>query len=313
MDLEDLPLNISREMLQHNPVLTKIRQGVVKKVLEYLKKRAENEADAYAAFWNNFGAVLKEGLYEELEHREALLKLARFRSTNGDALVSLADYVGRMKEGQNAIYYLTGDSLEAAARSPQLEGYRAKGIEVLLLTDGVDEFWVPAVGDYDGKSFKSVTRGGADLDAIKGDATADEKKPEPAAAGIDNLIALMKLALKDAVKDVRVSQRLTDSAVCLVADDGDMDMHLERLLQQHKRIDALAPRVLEINGSHPVIAAPRQGGLERQGRRGRRRRVAPARPGPHPGGRNAERPRPLREAAGRGAGQGLFLALILPI
>ncbi len=160
-----------------------------------------------------------------------------------------------MKEGQNAIYYLTGDSLEAASRSPQLEGYRAKGIEVLLLTDGVDEFWVPAIAEYDGKSFKSVTRGGADLDAIKGDAKADEKKPEPAAAGIDNLIALMKLTLKDAVKDVRVSQRLTDSAVCLVADEGDMDMRLARLLQQHKRIDTLMPRVLEINGSHPVIAA----------------------------------------------------------
>ncbi|HJR23241.1 MAG TPA: molecular chaperone HtpG [Dongiaceae bacterium] len=254
VDSEDLPLNISREMLQQNPVLTRIRQGVVKKVLDYLKKRGENETDAYAAFWNNFGAVLKEGLYEEPEHREALLKLVRFRSTHGDALVSLADYVGRMKEGQTSIYYLTGDSLEAAARSPQLEGYRAKGIEVLLLTDGVDEFWVPAVGGYDGKSFKSVTRGGADLDTIKGDAEA-EKKPEPAAAGIDNLVALMKLALKDAVKDVRVSQRLTDSAVCLIADDGDMDMRLARLLQQHKRIEALAPRVLEINGTHPVIAA----------------------------------------------------------
>jgi len=255
VDSEDLPLNISREMLQQNPVLTKIRQGVVKKVLEYLKKRAENEADAYAAFWSNFGAVLKEGLYEEADHRDVLLKLARFRSTNGEALVSLADYVGRMKEGQTSIYYLTGDSLEAAMRSPQLEGYRAKGIEVLLLIDGVDEFWVPAVGEYDGKGFKSVTRGGADLDAIKSDAKADEKKQEPAAAGIDNLIALMKLALKDSVKDVRVSQRLTDSAVCLVADEGDMDMRLARLLQQHKRIDALAPRVLEINGSHPVIAA----------------------------------------------------------
>ena len=255
VDSEDLPLNISREMLQQNPVLAKIRQGVVKKVLEYLKKRAESEPDAYSGFWDNFGAVLKEGLYEELEHREALLKLARFHSTNGEALVSLADYVGRMKEGQTSIYYLTGDTLETAARSPQLEGYRAKGIEVLLLTDGVDEFWVPAVGEYDGKSFKSVTRGGADLDAIKGDAQAAEKKQEPAAAGIDNLIAFMKLALKDAVKDVRVSQRLTDSAVCLVADDGDMDMRLARLLQQHKRIDALAPRVLEINGTHPVIAA----------------------------------------------------------
>jgi molecular chaperone HtpG len=255
VDSEDLPLNISREMLQQNPVLTKIRHGVVKKVIEYLKKKAENEADAYAAFWNNFGAVLKEGIYEDGEHKDALLKLARFHSTQGDSLVSLADYIGRMKEGQSAIYYLTGDSLETASRSPQLEGYRAKGIEVLLLTDGVDEFWVPAVAEYEGKTFKSVTRGGADLDAIKGDAKAEEKKPEPAAAGIDNLIALMKLTLKDAVKDVRVSQRLTDSAVCLVADEGDMDMRLARLLQQHKRIDALMPRVLEINGSHPVIAA----------------------------------------------------------
>jgi molecular chaperone HtpG len=255
VDSEDLPLNISREMLQQNPVLTKIRQGVVKRVLDYLKKRAENEPDAYAAFWNNFGAVIKEGIYEDAEHKDALLKLARFRSTNGDSPVSLADYVGRMKEGQSSIYYLTGDSLEAASRSPQLEGYRAKGIEVLLLTDGVDEFWVPAIGEYEGKSFKSVTRGGADLGSIKGDAKAEEKKPEPAAAGIDNLIALMKLTLKDTVKDVRVSQRLTDSAVCLVADEGDMDMRLARLLQQHKRIDALMPRVLEINGSHPVIAA----------------------------------------------------------
>jgi molecular chaperone HtpG len=255
VDSEDLPLNISREMLQQNPVLTKIHQGVVKRVLDYLKKRAENESDSYATFWNNFGAVLKEGIYEDPEHKDSLLKLARFRSTNGDALVSLADYIGRMKEGQTVIYYLTGDSLEAASRSPQLEGYRAKGIEVLLLTDGVDEFWVPAVGDYEGKSFKSVTRGGADLDAIKGDAKAEEKKPEPAAAGIDNLIALMKLTLKDNIKDVRLSQRLTDSAVCLVADEGDMDMRLARLLQQHKRIDALMPRVLEINGSHPVIAA----------------------------------------------------------
>jgi molecular chaperone HtpG len=242
-------------MLQHNPVLTKIRQGVVKRALEYLKKRSENEPDAYAAFWNNFGAVLKEGIYEDAEQKDALLKLARFRSTHGDALVSLADYSGRMKDGQNAIYYLTGESLQAATRSPQLEGYRAKGVEVLLLTDPVDEFWVPAVGDYEGKSFKSVTRGGADLDAVKGDAKAEEKKAEPAAAGIDNLIAMMKLTLKDQVKDVRVSQRLTDSAVCLVADEGDMDMRLARLLQQHKRIDALMPRVLEINGTHPVIAA----------------------------------------------------------
>ncbi len=255
VDSEDLPLNISREMLQQNPVLAKIRQGVVKKVLEHLKKKAENEADSYAAFWNNFGAVLKEGIYEDNDSRAALLNLVRFRSTHNDSLVSLADYVGRMKEGQSAIYYLTAESLEAAARSAQLEGYKAKGVEVLLLVDGIDEFWIPAVGEFEGKPFKSVTRGGADLDAVKGDDKAAAKQPEPAAAGIDNLIALMKLSLKDAVKDVRVSQRLTDSAVCLVADEGELDMRLARLLQQHKRLDSLAPRVLEINGAHPVIAA----------------------------------------------------------
>jgi molecular chaperone HtpG len=256
VDSEDLPLNISREMLQQNPVLAKIRAGVVKRVLDYLKKKAENEADSYARFWDNFGAVLKEGIYEDHDNKETLLSLARFRSTHGDALVSLADYAGRMKEGQNAIYYLTAESLEAASRSPQIEGYRAKGVEVLLLTDGIDEFWIPAVNEFQGKHFKSVTRGGADLDSVKGEAKpGEEKKPEPAAAGIDNLIAVMKLTLKDVVKDVRVSQRLTDSAVCLVADEGDLDMRLARLLQQHKRLDALAPRVLEINGSHPVIAA----------------------------------------------------------
>lgn len=255
VDSEDLPLNISREMLQQNPVLAKIRAGVVKRVLDYLKKKAENDAESYLTFWDNFGAVLKEGIYEDSENRETLLSLARFRSTHGDAPVSLADYAGRMKDGQTAIYYLTAESVEAASRSPQLEGYRAKGVEVLLLTDGIDEFWIPAVNEFQGKSFKSVTRGGADLDAVKGDDKSEEKKAEPAAAGIDNLLALMKLALKDAVKDVRLSQRLTDSAVCLVADEGDLDMRLARLLQQHKRLDALAPRVLEINGTHPLIAS----------------------------------------------------------
>ena len=260
VDSEDLPLNISREMLQQNPILTKIRAGLVKRVLGELAKKAENDAAAYGAFWDNFGAVLKEGIYEDAEQREPLLKLARFRSTTGnsatgDDLVSLADYVGRMKEGQSAIYYITGDSLEAVSRSAQLEGYRAKGVEVLLLTDPIDEFWIPAVEKFDGKEFKSVTRGGTDLDQVKADAGTKPEEKKPAAEGIDNLIALMKLSLKDAVKDVRLSSRLTDSAVCLVAEEGDMDMRLARLLKQHRQLDATLPRVLEINGSHPLIAA----------------------------------------------------------
>jgi molecular chaperone HtpG len=253
VDSEDLPLNISREMLQHNPVLAKIRAGLTKRVLAELKKKAEGDADSYAGFWDNFGAVLKEGLYEDAGQRDILLGLARFRSTTGDRPLSLAEYVGRMKEGQEAIYYITADDLDAARRSPQLEGFGARGIEVLLLTDPVDEFWIPAVAEFDGKPFRSVTRGGADLDKV---AKADDagKKDEPQPAGTDALVALLRLELKDAVKDVRASQRLTDSAVCLVADDGDMDIHLERLLKQHKQLDTTHKRVLEINPGHALIA-----------------------------------------------------------
>jgi len=258
VDSEDLPLNISRELLQHNPLLAKIRSGLVKRSLAELAKLAEKDGEAYGSFWDDFGPVLKEGLYEDTEQREALLKLARFRSTRAEGLTTglttLADYVGRMKPGQEAIYYITGETVEAAARSPQLEGFAARGVEVLLLADPVDEFWVPAVGGYDAKPFKSATRGGADLEKI---ALPEDKKKaaeEPQAAGTDALIALLKLTLKDAVKDVRASHRLEASAVCLVADEGDMDMHLERLLKQHRQLDGKSKRVLEVNPRHPVIA-----------------------------------------------------------
>lgn len=255
IDSEDLPLNISRETLQANPLIAKIRVALVKRLIGELQKKAENEPPSYGAFWANFGAVLKEGIYEDVENRDALLKLARFRSTAGEALISLADYVGRMKEGQKAIYTISGESIEALAKSPQLEGFRAKGVEVLLLTDPVDEFWMSMVDGFEGKPFKSVTRGGSDLDAVAKPDKADAKPAEAPAEGIDNLVALMKLPLKDAVKDVRVTDRLTDSAVCLVADEGDMDIHLERLMRQHKRLETSLPRVLEINGTHPLVAA----------------------------------------------------------
>jgi molecular chaperone HtpG len=254
VDSEDLPLNISREMLQHNPLLAKIRAGLVKRSLSELAKLAEKEPESYAEFWKNFGPVLKEGLYEDQEQRETLLKLARFRSTTGgEALISLADYVGRMKPGQEAIYYMSGESVEAAARSPQIEGFAARGVEVLLLADPVDEFWIPSVGAYDAKPFKSVTRGGDELEKI---ALPDEKKPAetPQAAGIDALIALLRLSLQDAVKDVRASTRLDASPVCLVADEGDMDIHLERLLKQHRQLDGAVKRVLEVNPRHALIA-----------------------------------------------------------
>ncbi len=255
VDSEDLPLNISREMLQHNPMLAKIKAGITRRVLSELSKKAKDTENAaeYDTFWENFGAVLKEGLYEDYEHRDDLLKLLRFRTTAGEELVSLEQYVARMKEGQDAIFTISGDDIDTLLRSPQLEGFKAKGVEVLLLTDPVDEFWMPSVGVYDGKPFKSVTRGGADLGKIKGEETEkpEEKTPE---GELTDLLALLKLTLSDVVKDVRKSERLTDSAVCLVADDNDMDMHLERLLKQHKQLNGeVGKRILEINPSHALI------------------------------------------------------------
>ncbi len=234
VDSEDLPLNISREMLQSNPMLSKIRSGVTKRVLAELGKKATEAPEDYARFWQNFGAVLKEGLYES------------------DDLVSLDDYVGRMKPGQKAIFTITGDTPELLARSPQLEGFRAKGVEVLLLTDPVDEFWLPAIGEFKEHPLRSVTRGGTELAAIEGSVPAE--KPAEASAQTSSLIAYLKLALADAVKDVRASERLTESAVCLVADEGDMDMHLERLLKQHQQLaGGPAKRILEVNPNHALI------------------------------------------------------------
>ncbi len=257
VDSEDISLNISREMLQHDPKLQKIKSGLTKRVLGELKKKAEADAEGYAAFWENFGPVLKEGIYEDQANRDAILAIARFRTSAGDTPASLDDYVGRMKEGQDAIFYIAAENPTAALASPQLEGFKAKGVEVLLLTDPVDEFWVDALGTYKDKPFKSATRAGAALDAIAakdGDGKKeDEKKTD--APGIDALIGHFKTALKDAVKDVRASHRLTDSACCLVSDDGDIDIHLERLLRQHRQIDAakVVPRILELNPTHPLI------------------------------------------------------------
>ncbi|MHA1600758.1 MAG: molecular chaperone HtpG [Alphaproteobacteria bacterium] len=256
IDTEDLPLNINRETLQHNPLLAKIRQAVTKRVLAELKKRAKTAPDDYAAFWENFGAVLKEGLYEDSGQRETLLELSRFATTKGTERISLADYIGRMPAGQEAIYYLSGEDTDALRRSPHLEGFAAKGVEVLLFSDPVDEFWIPAVREYDGRQFKSVTRGATELSKIgdkKDDDTGDKTDKAATTPGLDALVAFVKLTLTDEVKDVRVSERLTDSAVCLVADEGDIDMHLERLLKQHKQLDQAAKRVLEINPGHPLI------------------------------------------------------------
>jgi len=252
VDSEDLPLNISREMLQSNPMVARIRQQLTRRMLSELAKKAGETPDEYSKFWENFGAVLKEGLYEDRDHRDELLALARFRSTSRDELVSLDDYIAAMKPGQDAIYTIHGDNLDVIKKSPQIEGFQARGVEVLLMTDPIDEFWVSAIDRYKEKPFKSTTRGGVDLDKIPLSEVPEEKGPEPPAK-LASLIAIFKLALGDTVKDVRSSERLTDSAVCLVADEGDMDMHLERLLKQHRQLDTGSRRILEVNPRHKLI------------------------------------------------------------
>lgn len=259
VDSEDLPLNISRESFQHDPRLAKIRSGLTKRVLDELAKKADDAETAaeYVEFWGAFGPVLKEGIYEDFENRDRLLTLARFRSTASGDLTSLDGYLSRLKTGQDAIYTISGEQAEALRRSPQLEVFKAKGIEVLLLTDPIDEFWLPTIGKFKDKPFKSAAS--ADTDLSKIEASVDEAVATPAERAsegdLERLIAVLKLALQDAVKDVRVSSRLTDSAVCLVAAEGDMDMYLERLLRQHRRLESEgAPRrILEINPGHPLI------------------------------------------------------------
>ena len=259
VDSEDLDLNVSREMLQNNPIVAKIKNGLVTRVLNELKKKAEKEPDSYEGFWEAFGPLIKEGIYESFENRDDLLTLLRCQSTTDKGLVSLEEYLGRMKKGQDAIYYITGENAEALKQSPQLEGFRARGVEVLLLSDPIDDFWLQSVGQYKEKPFKSVTQGGADLSDIK--APKVKKKDDKKSASDDtkatvdmgHLIALLKLTLDKKVADVRTSERLTESAVCLVADETGLDMNLERLLKQHNQLDEVTTRILEINPDHSLI------------------------------------------------------------
>lgn len=253
VDSEDLTLNVSREMLQSDPKLAKIKTALTKKVIGALKKKAQKAAEEYSAFWNNFGAVFKEGLIEDPNLRDRILEVCRFSSTQGAELTSLSGYVERSKEGQDEIYYITGEDAKKVAQSPHLEGFKAKGVEVLLLSDHVDEFWLQHITEFEGKQFKSVTRGAADLDKITGDEKADDADDDENAPAIDELLAAIKLELGAAVKDVRPSKRLTDSPVCLIADDGDMDVNMERLLKQHGQLQDGMPRVLELNPDHRIV------------------------------------------------------------
>ena len=256
IDSEDLPLNISRETLQHNPLLDKIRDSITKRVLGELKKRAEKSLEEYLPFWNNFGAVLKEGLCEAISPKEQILEVCRFHSSQQEkSMTSVDDYITRMRQGQEHIYYLTGDRLETLLASPQLEGFTSRGIEVLLFTDHVDDFWVNVVSNYKGKPLKSVTRADIDLDKISTLNTEQEQEKPAPTAEMDTLLALFKQTFGDEIKDVRISSKLTSSPVCLAVEEGAMDIRMERFLMEHKQLPARAAKILEVNPNHPIIRA----------------------------------------------------------
>ncbi|WP_316233354.1 molecular chaperone HtpG [Bradyrhizobium sp. SZCCHNPS2010] len=252
IDSEDLPLNISREMLQNNPQLVQIRKAVTGRVIGELEQLAEKDADNFDKIWDAFGAVIKEGLYEDFERRDKLLSLSRFTTTTGERR-SLKQYVADLKPNQTEIYFLVGDSVERLKSNPRLEAAKARGIEVLLLTDPVDAFWTSARLEHDGKPLKSLSQGDIDFDLIPltEDKTEDEAKP---AANEAETIALIKASLGDRVTDVKVSTRLTTSASCLVAGSHGPDRELERILSQQAR-GARSKPILEINLRHPLVVA----------------------------------------------------------
>ncbi len=251
IDSADLPLNVSRELLQESRDVKAIREGSTKKVLGMLEDVAENQKDTYAEFWAQFGNVLKEGIGEDHANRERLAKLFRFASTHADSGVSFADYVGRMKEGQDAIYVITADSLAAARSSPQLEIFRKKGIEVLLLVDRVDEWMLSHLYEFDGHTITSVAKGAVDLGKLQDE---DEKKQaEAAAEAARPVIERLKKTLAERAKDVRVTTRLVDSPACIVADEGDMSGHLARMLKAAGQEAPKSLPILEINAEHALV------------------------------------------------------------
>ena len=254
VDSDDLPLNVSREILQHNKLIDTIRSGSIKKVLGELESMAKNEPDTYTGFWKQFGNVMKEGPGEDFANKERIAKLLRFASTATDSEeqnVSLEDYIARMKEGQEKIYYVTADSFSAAKNSPHLQIFRRKGIEVLLLSDRVDEWLVSHLTEFDGKSLASVAKGELDLDEL-----ADEEEKKAAKETEDqyaDLVKRMQEVLGDRVNNVRISQRLTDSPSCLVMGEQDMAVHMQQMLKQAGHEVPVSKPDLEINPSHALV------------------------------------------------------------
>ena len=255
VDSDDLPLNVSREILQHNRVIDKIRSASVKKVLGLLDSMAKNDKEQYAKFWSAFGQVMKEGPIEDFANKEQLSKLLRFTSTYTDSEtqdISLEDYVSRMKEGQETIYFITADSFAAAKNSPHLEVFRRKGIEVLLMSDRVDEWLVEHLRDFDGKKLQSITKGDLDLGEIEDE--EDKKAQQKAAGDFKDIIEKITGCLTDKAKEVRITHRLTDSPSCLVLEQNDMGLQMQQIMQAAGQAVPISKPILELNPEHKLVA-----------------------------------------------------------
>ena len=250
IDTSDIDLNVSRELLQNNKTLDRIGKAIVRRILSELKKMHDKKPEDYDALWSQFGIVLKEGMYEDSDNREKLLAISRFASSTQEGMTGLAGYVERMKDGQDAIYYLSSESRSQAELSPHLEGFKARGLEVLYFTDPVDEFWLPLVGEFEGKSFVSITKGQVDIDQFAKETDSEEPTDTP---DVEALLSSMKETLGAAVADIRISKTLTDSPACLVADEGGMDLQMQRLMKAHDPNFQDQPRILEVNPNHDLV------------------------------------------------------------
>ena len=252
VDSEDLPLNISRQTLQHNATLEKIKSSITKRVLSELKKKKEKDLENYLLFWNNFGGALKEGICEVTSEQEKLLEVCVFRSALHNKMISLDDYIANCKDKEKTIYYLSGDDPEKLRNNPQIEGFLKKGIDVLLFTDTVDDFWVNVNGTYKDVPIKSVTRSDIDLDEDSNDAKDEQSKQDDIKAH-EPLVNYFKSSLGSLVKDVKVSKKLTSSPSCLSVADGAMDIRMERYLIEQKQLAGATAKILEINPNHKIV------------------------------------------------------------
>ncbi|PQM57097.1 MAG: molecular chaperone HtpG [Rhodobacteraceae bacterium] len=252
LDTSDLNLNVSREMLQHSPALRRISKAVKKKIITELKKKKDKDEEVYNKVWKEFGAVLKEGIYEDPDHKLDLLGLSKFKSSKNEDEKFLPQYVEGMHKKQTQIFYIAADSLEQATKSPHLEAFKSKGIEVLFFTDPIDTFWLSTQDEFDGKKFVSITQGSIDLSDF--DEKGSDKKDKDQSSKFKDLTEGIKAALGDSVSDVRVSAKLIDSACCLVASDSGMDVQMERIMKMQNQDFKGMPRILEINPNHSLIA-----------------------------------------------------------